>query len=101
MEKLQTFYLLLALALPQIKTDTLPRVTANENQIQVILNTVFVVIGAIAVMMVVIGGIKFAGSQGEAQGVAKAKSTIVYAIVGLIISIFAVVIVDFVFGNVT
>ncbi len=81
-------------------TKALPRVDADQGQIEVILNVIFAITGAIAVMMVVIGGIKFAGSQGEPQGVAKAKATIIYALVGLLVSIFAVVIVDFVFGRV-
>lgn len=80
----------------------LPRTTnADSAFIQRALNVVFVIIGAVAVLMVVIGGIKFAGSQGDPQGVAKAKNTIIYAIVGLIVAILATVIVDLVFGRIT
>jgi hypothetical protein len=51
-------------------------------------------------MMVVIGGINYSGSQGDPQGVSKAKGMILYAIIGLIISILATAIVSFVFGRV-
>jgi len=77
----------------------LPRATADANRIQIILTILFTVLGAIAVMMIVIGGIKYAGSQGDPQGVSKAKGTIIYAIVGLVIAILAVGIVDYVLGN--
>jgi len=83
-----------------IDTSPLPRTQANEATIQSILTVVFTITGAIAVMMVVIGGIKYASSQGDSQAISKAKGTIIYAIVGLVISIFAVAIVDFVFGRV-
>jgi hypothetical protein len=81
-------------------TKELPQVSADQARIQSALNVVFAITGAVAVMMVVIGGIKYGASQGDPQAVSKAKGTIIYALVGLVISIFAVAIVDFVFGNV-
>lgn len=79
----------------------LPKTTnADGAFIQRALSVVFVVIGAISVMMIVIGGIKFAGSQGDPQGVAKARGTIIYAIIGLIVAILATVIVDLVVSRV-
>ncbi len=79
---------------------TLPKTEATPATIQTALSIVFVIIGAIAVMMVVIGGIKYAASQGDPQAVSKAKGTIIYAIIGLVISILSTVIVGFVFGRV-
>lgn len=80
--------------------SSLPRTTADANRIQIVLNVVFAVVGAISVLMVVIGGIKYASSQGDPQAISKAKGTIIYAIVGLIVTILAVAIVDFVIGRV-
>ena len=80
--------------------SSLPRTTADQGRIQTILNVVFAVLGAISVLMVIIGGIKYASSQGDSQAVAKAKGTIIYAIVGLVVVILAVAIVDFVIGRV-
>lgn len=72
----------------------------GAKEIQTILTIVFTTTGAVAVLMVIIGGIKYASSQGEPQSTAKAKNTIIYAVVGLVISIFAVAIVDFVIGHI-
>lgn len=78
----------------------LPKTTADQGRIQTVLSLVFTVTGAIAVIMVIIGGIKYSSSNGDSSAVSKAKGTIIYAIVGLLISILAVSIVDFVFGRV-
>lgn len=75
--------------------------TADQSFIQAGLDIIFTILGAVAVMMMVIGGIKYAGSQGDPSGVSKAKATMIYAVIGLIIAILAVVIVDFVFGRIT
>ena len=85
----------------QLDTRNLPNNVANEATIQTALSMVFVVTGAIAVMMVIIGAIKYAGSQGDPSQISKAKNTILYALVGLALSIFAVTIVSFVAGRVT
>jgi hypothetical protein len=84
---------------PEVR-GVLPETAANAERITIILNTVFAVIGAIAVMMIIIGGIKYSSSMGDPQAVAKARETIIYSVVGLIVTILAVVIVDFVFGRV-
>lgn len=79
----------------------LPRTTqADQALVQRVLTIVFTVLGAISVMMIVIGGIKYAGSQGDPQGTAKAKGTIIYAIIGLIVAILATAIVDLVLTRV-
>lgn len=91
-------FIFMAQTLPD--TKSLPRTTADPARIQTVLTVVFTVLGAVAVMMIVIGGIKYAGSQGDPQGVAKAKGTIIYAIVGLIVAILAATIVDLVMGRV-
>jgi hypothetical protein len=39
--------------------------------------------------MIVIGGIKFATSAGDASGVSSAKNTILYAVIGLVVALMA------------
>lgn len=78
----------------------LPTTAADGGAIQTIMTIVFTVTGAIAVVIVVIGGIKYSTSQGDPQAVSKAKGTIIYAVVGLVISIFAVGIVQFAMGHI-
>ena len=67
--------------------------------IKTIVEVLLMAVGAISIIMIVIGGILFALSSGDAQKAAKARSTILYAVVGLIVSIFASAIVNFVFDG--
>ena len=47
------------------------------------------IVALLAVGMVIYGGVSYTASQGDPQRVAKAKSTILYAIAGLVLSIGA------------
>ena len=67
--------------------------------IKTIVEVLLMAVGAISIIMIVIGGILFALSSGDTQKAAKARSTILYAVVGLIVSIFASAIVKFVFDG--
>ena len=64
--------------------------------IEIVVNTMIFLLGAIAVVMIVIGGIRYATSGGDASGIKGAKDTILYAIVGLVVAILAYAIVNFV-----
>ena len=48
-----------------------------------------VVIGFIAVVMLMIGGVKYMTSQGDPQSISSAKNTILYAIVGILVAAMA------------
>lgn len=61
-----------------------------------IINTILMVLGMIAVIMIVIGGIRYTTSNGESSQIQSAKNTILYAVVGLIVAILAFAIVNFV-----
>ena len=65
-----------------------------------IISTLFIVIGLIAVIIIVIGGLRYVLSAGDQNAVNSAKNTILYAVIGLVISILAYAIVNFVIGNV-
>jgi cytochrome bd-type quinol oxidase subunit 2 len=64
-----------------------------------IINIFSVIVGVIAVIMIIIGGLKYITSGGESSNVSGAKNTIIYAIVGLIIVALAQFIVHFVLSN--
>ena len=64
--------------------------------IQKIINLLLIVIGIIAVIMIIIGGIKYTTSNGDQAQVTSAKNTILYAVVGLVVAIMAYAIVNFV-----
>lgn len=61
-----------------------------------IVNIISIIVGIAAVIMIVIGGFKFITSGGDASAVKSARSTIIYALVGLIVVLLAQVIVQFV-----
>ena len=56
--------------------------------------------GAISVLMIIIGGVRYTLSAGDQGSITSAKNTIMYAVVGLIVSIAAYAIVNFVLGNI-
>ena len=64
-----------------------------------IINGVLYVVGVLAVVMVIIGGVQYTTSGGDQAAVTKAKNTILYGIVGLVIAILAYAIVNFVVGQ--
>ena len=57
------------------------------------------IVGAVAVIMLIIGGLKYIVSGGDASKVQSAKNTILYALVGIIVAILAYAAVNFVIGN--
>ncbi len=61
-----------------------------------VLNAIYGIIAIIAVIMIVIAGIKYSTSQGDPGKVQGAKNTIMYAIIGLIITISAFAITNFI-----
>lgn len=66
----------------------------------IIINVVVSVVGFISVAMIVMGGISFATSQGDTAKTTKARNTILYGVVGLVVAILAFAIVNFVLANV-
>ena len=67
-----------------------------DNTIQLIINTLIGVVSVISVVMIIIGGITFATSQGDPGKVARGKNTLLYGIVGLVVAILSFAIVNFV-----
>jgi hypothetical protein len=65
-----------------------------------ILNTLIFVTGSVSVLMIVIGGLRYTISGGEKGGVTGAKNTILYAVVGLILSVMGYAIVNFVLSRI-
>ena len=65
-----------------------------------ITNTVLLIVGLISVIMLVYGGLRYILSGGDSKKVTDAKNTILYAIIGLIISMLAYAIVHFVLNSV-
>ena len=52
--------------------------------------------GAISVIMIIVGGIRYATSQGDQTQMQSAKNIILYAVIGVVVAIAVYVIVSFV-----
>jgi hypothetical protein len=61
-----------------------------------LINTMIFVVGSVAVLMIVIGGMRYVLSGGDASSTKSAKDTILYSIIGVIIALMAYAIVNFV-----
>lgn len=59
------------------------------------------VVGYVAGVFILIGGYRYATSAGEPSQIARAKGSIMNAIIGLIISILSIAVINFVIGSVT
>lgn len=61
-----------------------------------ITNILLFLIGAISVIMLIVGGVRYVVSGGDSSAVTGAKNTILYAIVGIVVAILAYALVNFV-----
>ena len=52
-------------------------------------NILLFLMGAISVIMIIVGGIRYITSQGNQQQLQSAKNTVLYAVVGLVVAIAA------------
>jgi len=64
-----------------------------------ITNVLLFIIGAISVIMLIVGGIRYTVSGGDSGQITAAKNTILYAIVGIVVAILAYAIVNFFIGQ--
>ena len=78
----------------------LPKVGASSTNLQHILSITFGILAVVAVLFVIIAALKFVTASGDPQEVTKARNTIIYALVGLIIAISAEVFVAFVLNRI-
>lgn len=82
--------------------DTCTNASSNgtlEGLFKTIVNILLFLIGAISVVMIIIGGIRYVVSGGDQSSVTGAKNTILYAVIGLLVSIMAYAIVNFVVSS--
>jgi len=68
----------------------------------IVLNVIeiaMMLVGYLTVIFIIYGGILYITSAGDSKGVEKAKASITNAVIGLVISIVAVAIVEFIFSR--
>ncbi len=64
------------------------------------LDILSIVVGIVAVLMIIVGGLRFVLSGGDSNNTTAARNTVLYAIVGLVIVFLAQIIVKFVLRRV-
>jgi cytochrome bd-type quinol oxidase subunit 2 len=69
--------------------------------IKLVINIFSLVVGVVAVIMIIIGGLKYITSSGDSNNITSAKNTILYAIIGLVVVALAQFIVKFVLSKAT
>lgn len=67
-----------------------------NNIIRTVINIASLVVGVAAIIMIIIGGLKYVTSGGDSSSISSAKNTILYAIVGLVVAAMAQVLVRYV-----
>jgi len=77
----------------------LPSVQASEGNLTIVMQLVFGIIGAVTIIIIIIGALTMTTAEGDTAKIAKARQTVVFALVGLVISISAEAIVTFVVKN--
>lgn len=92
---------------PDLSTSELCQAAAGDDQLfgadsiwNNILNALTFIVGAVAVLMIIIGSIRYAVSGGEQAQITAAKNTIIYAAIALIVAVMANAIVNFVLTNI-
>ncbi len=82
-------------------TNTPDDLFGENGAFRTISNVLLFLIGAISVIMIIIGGIRYTTSNGDPGAVKGAKDTILYSIIGIIVAILGFAIVSFVVGAFT
>lgn len=84
---------------PNNSGNNLPTtLTGTGGVFTTVVNIALFIIGALSVIMLIYGGIRYTVSGGDSGSVTSAKNTILYAIIGLVVAIFAYAIVNWVIG---
>ena len=68
------------------------------NIVKNLINTALSVIGILAVIMIIFSGFKYINSRGNAENIKAAKDTLLYSVIGLIVTLLSFAIVNFVTG---
>ena len=84
-----------------IATTSLDGTTKVNNIIKTVIDLFSLVVGVVAVIMIIIGGLKYITSGGDSGNITGAKNTILYAVIGLVVVALAQFIVKFVLGKAT
>lgn len=81
-------------------TDSGAKSTDNTqgllSTIKIVVNILLFIIGAIAVIMIIIAGFRMVTANGDSGTISQARNTVLYAVIGIIVAFMAFAIVNFV-----
>jgi len=77
----------------------LPNCDPTGTELGSVVGTIFLFVGFLATLFLVIAGIQYAASAGDPQKAAQAKNSIIYALIGVILSFSVFAIVNYLFGT--
>jgi len=95
---MQYFFMQLAQKLTPGTDIDIPTLTGDE-VLQNSLNIAYFLAGVIAVITIIVGGMMYANSSGDAGAVTKAKNLILFSVIGLVVIFSAFAITQFVIGR--
>lgn len=78
------------------RTDDMSSAVEPESIVQRVVDIILFVLGVLAVIMIIVGGFRYVTSGGDSNKLTSAKNTILYAVIGLIVALFAYAIVKWV-----
>lgn len=78
------------------RTNDMSSAADPESIVQKAVNIILFVLGVLAVIMIIVGGFRYVTSGGDSNKLTSAKNTILYAVIGLIVALFAYAIVNWV-----
>ncbi len=76
-----------------------PTTTGDSSNLVPIVNGVLYIAGAVCVIVLIIAGINYATASGDAGKIARAKSMILYAVIGLLVIMCSFALVQFILGQ--
>lgn len=84
---------------PELCKTNLPAVSAGSTQVTTVLQILFGVVAVLALIYVILAGLKLITSSGDPQSVAKGRQQILFAIIGLAVALSAELIISFVINR--
>ncbi len=79
-------------------TVDIPKSTPDST-LNSLISGVFILVGIIAVMTLIVGGLQFMLANGDANKIKRSRQAILYAIIGLVVAVSAYSIMEFVLNH--
>ncbi|HVA11405.1 MAG TPA: pilin [Candidatus Dormibacteraeota bacterium] len=83
----------------QISGGCLPQPSAGPGEVSTVINVALGMIGALALLMITLSGLRYITAAGNPEKTAKAKNGLIYSLIGLVVAISAEAIVAFAVGK--